>query len=168
MHLRNKLFICDKLSQTNNSIVCEERKARGISILNHNQCKGLLKYVQPKNSNEDTSDTKLVGFILPMLLQSSEAYRHESDLLNAVKKAVEDYDGYEVNIYDAQFRKNEDYESSSLYFYHHVWCKTFIYCKYPGISELRKYLNELSPVLLRDEAEVSWGVASEQDGRESV
>ncbi len=64
--------------------------------------------------------------------------------------------------------KNEDYESSLLYFYHHVWCKKFIYCKYPGISDLRKYLNELSPVLLRDEAEVSWGVTSEQDGERLI
>jgi hypothetical protein len=86
-----------------------------------------------------------------------------------VENAVQDFDGYKVQIYDAEFRKNLCVDQQRpLFFCNQVWSKTFTYCKYPGIPELRKYLNELSPVQLRDEAEVSWGITSEHEGEKLI
>ena len=96
----------------------------------------------------------------------SEAFRHVNDLEIAVNGAV-DLVGHEVTNYDAGFRK-ENCCRYPLFYEQHVWCKTSIYCKYPGITDLRKQLRELSPVELRKIAEVAWGVTSKENGEELI
>jgi hypothetical protein len=109
-------------------------------------------------------DTKLIGFSLPML--PSEA-RHKIIILEGVVKDKVEYDSHEVSIYDAGFRK-ENCSVNPLFFDGSVWSKTFIYCKYPGISELRKELLELSDVDLRKVAEASWGITSRENGKKLI